>query len=192
MANVAQMREAVRQRGMQMGLNFCLMAVNWSEFAGFLEFAEELEARPWVTLVEFPRKRSLLAMPRARLCRVVDQLRERPPRVEPGGRGAMLWESMLQSLAVFAACENTGRAERVVSSLLGRARWLWRIGQHDAALAVASRVDRVSPLHREARVQRAQWHAARGEPTAAARLLESVGDGGAAGAQPPIAVPPVT
>lgn len=74
MANLGRFVEYRERTGMSLSLTFCLMVLNWREFAEYLQFAEARGCQVYVNTVRQPPAHSLYRLPVDELESVVDQL----------------------------------------------------------------------------------------------------------------------
>jgi radical SAM protein with 4Fe4S-binding SPASM domain len=95
MGNVAWFRDYCERVGTGFGLTYCLMTVNWHEFADFLRLADDLGAGAAVNTVTNPPSLSLYGLPRHELDEVVATMAAQAPAL---GLNAPVWEREVERL----------------------------------------------------------------------------------------------
>ena len=138
MTNLDRFRAVTDANGMDLNFTFCLMSRNWHEFADYLRFADEWDARVFVNTVIDPET-SLYQLPEAEFAEVLDALEQHDAVAREQLEGNLdVWVTELDRLRSWrsasperrSTCGASSRRRRSTSRTRARRPSPRRYGPH--------------------------------------------------------------
>jgi radical SAM protein with 4Fe4S-binding SPASM domain len=103
-----------RQRQPRLKFNFCVMPQNWHELADFFQWAEELDAVAWTTVVDHPPAFSLFSLPKPELHRIVTAITARADAVAATlVRNHGAWRMLVAELEAMARNDADATVDQI-------------------------------------------------------------------------------